>query len=238
MESSELKKIIEALLFASEKPIAVEQMKEVIEEVETKDIRAALVELMTEYETLGRSFKVYEVAGGYQMVTAPEFADYLKKFYRVKSKDKLSKPALETLAVIAYRQPITKSEIEDIRGVNVDGVVETLADRMMIRITGRKDAPGRPILYGTTKEFLDRFGLSSLNELPKLGEFTEADIDVNELKQGLAKEGIEGTESQEVNDGTGEVAQADRPAGLETGQPAEPEGEPKPEDRPPEGESK
>ena len=238
MESSELKKIIEALLFTSEKPITIEQMKEVIEEVETKEIKASLAEIMGEYDTLGRSFKVYEVAGGYQMVTAPEFADYLKKFYRVKSKDKLSKPALETLAVIAYRQPITKAEIEDIRGVNVDGVVETLADRSMIKITGRKDAPGRPILYGTTKEFLERFGLSSLNELPKLGEFTEADIDLNELKQGLVKEGIVEPEGQEVNDGTGEVTQTDRPAGLDDSQAAQPEGAPKPEDRPPEGEGK
>ncbi|MFA5164961.1 MAG: SMC-Scp complex subunit ScpB, partial [Candidatus Omnitrophota bacterium] len=170
MELSEAKRIIEALLFTSEKPITIEQMKEVLEEVEAKDIKAALAELQTEYETLGRSFKVYEVAGGYQMVTTPEFADYLKKFYRVKSKDKLTKPALETLAIVAYRQPITKADIEDIRGVNVDGVVKTLADRQLIKITGRKDAPGRPILYGTTKEFLDRFGLSSLNELPKLGE--------------------------------------------------------------------
>ena len=207
MELSEAKKIIEALLFASEKPITIEQMKEVIEEIDAKDIKTALLELKSEYENLGRSFKVYEVAGGYQMVTEPAFAEYLKKFYRVKSKDKLSKPALETLAIAAYRQPITKAEIEDIRGVNVDGVIKTLADRLLIKITGRKDAPGRPILYGTTKEFLDRFGLSSLNELPKLSEFTEADIDVNELKQGLSEKGIE-----EAQDGTGEGPIAARAA--------------------------
>jgi len=238
MELAETKKIIEALLFTSEKPITIEQMKEVIEEVEAKDVKAALLDLKSEYETLGRSFKIYEVAGGYQMVTAPEFADYLKKFYRVKSKDKLTKPALETLAIVAYRQPITKSEIEDIRGVNVDGVIETLADRLMIKITGRKDAPGRPILYGTTKEFLERFGLGSLNELPKLGEFTEADVDLNELKQGLAKEGIVEPEGQEVKDGIGEVTQTDRPAGLEDSKVAQPEGAPEPENRPSEGEGK
>jgi segregation and condensation protein B len=221
MELSEAKKIIEALLFTSEKPIAIEQMKEVIEEIEAKDIKAALLELKSEYENLGRSFKVYEVAGGYQMVTTPEFADYLKKFYKVKSKDKLSKPALETLAIIAYRQPMTKAEIEDIRGVNVDGVIETLSDRVMIRITGRKDAPGRPILYGTTREFLDRFGLSSLNELPKLSDFTEADIGLQEVEDGLRK-----------------VKKEDRPAGLDDSQAAQPEGTPKPEDRPAEGEGK
>jgi len=230
MELSEAKKIIEALLFTSEKPITIEQMKEVLEEVEAKDIKAALSELQTEYETLGRSFKVYEVAGGYQMVTAPEFADYLKKFYRVKSKDKLTKPALETLAIVAYRQPITKADIEDIRGVNVDGVIKTLADRQLIKITGRKDAPGRPILYGTTKEFLDRFGLSSLNELPKLGEFTEADIDLSELKQGLG--------GQEVQDGTGEVTQEDRPVGQEDNTATEQQGAAEQQDRPAEGEGK
>jgi segregation and condensation protein B len=157
MEPAEAKKIIEALLFASEKPMTIEQMKEVLEEVDAKEIKTAVLELKSEYEGLGRSFKIYEVAGGYQMVTAPEFADYLKKFYRVKSKDKLSKPALETLAIIAYRQPITKAEIEDIRGVNVDGVINTLADRLLIRITGRKDAPGRPILY--VKRASETFGI-------------------------------------------------------------------------------
>lgn len=230
MELSEAKKIIEALLFTSEKPITIEQMKEVLEEVDAKDIKTALAELQKEYETLGRSFKVYELAGGYQMVTLPEFADYLKKFYRVKSKDKLTKPALETLAIVAYRQPITKADIEDIRGVNVDGVVKTLADRQLIKITGRKDAPGRPILYGTTKEFLDRFGLSTLNELPKLGEFTESDIDLSELKQGLG--------GQEVQDGTGEVTQEDRPVGQEDNTAPEQQGAAERQDRPAEGESK
>lgn len=228
MELSEAKKIIEALLFTSEKPITIEQMKEVLEEVEAKDIKTALAELQTEYETLGRSFKVYEVAGGYQMVTAPEFADYLKKFYRVKSKDKLTKPALETLAIIAYRQPITKADIEDIRGVNVDGVVKTLFDRQMIKMAGRKDAPGRPILYGTTKEFLDRFGLSSLNELPKLGEFTESDIDLSEFKHGFG--------GQEAEDGTGENTQEDRPVGQEDSAAAQQQGPAEPQDRPAEGE--
>jgi segregation and condensation protein B len=230
MELSEAKKIIEALLFTSEKPITIEQMKEVLEEVDAKDIKTALAELQKEYETLGRSFKVYELAGGYQMVTMPEFADYLKKFYRVKSKDKLTKPALETLAIVAYRQPITKADIEDIRGVNVDGVVKTLADRQLIKITGRKDAPGRPILYGTTKEFLDRFGLSSLNELPKLGEFTESDIDLSELKQGLG--------GQEGQDGTGEVTQEDRPVGQEDNTVPEQQGAAERQDRPAEGEGK
>lgn len=221
MEPNEAKKIIEALLFTSEKPITIEQIKEVLEDIETKDIRNAVLELKAEYETLGRSFKIFEVAGGFQMVTEPAFAEYLKKFYRAKSKDKLTKPALETLAIIAYRQPITKAEIEDIRGVNVDGVVETLGDRLMIRVVGRKDAPGRPILYGTSKEFLERFGLSSLNELPKLSEFTEADIDVQEVQDGLDK-----------------LEKEDRPAGQEDSKTFEQQGRAEPQDRPAEGEGK
>jgi segregation and condensation protein B len=218
MDRAEAKRIIEALLFTSEKPIAIDQIKEVLDEIDSKDIRAIILELKSEYETLGRSFKVYEVAGGFQMVTEPAFAEYLKRFYKAKSKDKLTKPALETLAIIAYRQPITRADIEDIRGVNVDGVVNTLSDRLLIRVTGRKDAPGRPILYGTTKEFLERFGLSSLSELPKLSEFTEADIDL-----------------KEAEDGTGTVAQEDRPAGLDDNTVAQPESPAEPSDRPGEG---
>ncbi len=219
MDRAEARRVIEALLFTSEKPIAVDQIKEVLDEIDSKDIRAIILELKSEYETLGRSFKIYEVAGGFQMVTEPAFAGYLKRFYKAKSKDKLTKPALETLAIIAYRQPITRADIEDIRGVNVDGVVKTLADRLLIKITGRKDAPGRPILYGTTKEFLERFGLSSLSELPKLSEFTEADIDL-----------------KEAEDGTGKIAQEDRPAGLEDNTAAQPESPVESSDRPAEGE--
>lgn len=219
MDRAEARRIIEALLFTSEKPITVDQIKEVLDEVDSKDIRAIILELKSEYETLGRSFKIYEVAGGFQMVTEPAFAEYLKRFYKAKSKDKLTKPALETLAIIAYRQPITRADIEDIRGVNVDGVVKTLADRLLIKIAGRKDAPGRPILYGTTKEFLERFGLSSLSELPKLSEFTEADIDL-----------------KEAEDGTGKIAQEDRPAGLEDNTAAQPESPVEFPDRPAEGE--
>ena len=225
MDRAEAKRIIEAILFTSEKPIGIDQIKEVLDEVDSKDVRAFILELKAEYETLGRSFKVYEVAGGFQMVTEPVFAEYLKKFYKAKSKDKLTKPALETLAIIAYRQPITKADIEDIRGVNVDGVVNTLSDRLLIRITGRKDAPGRPILYGTTKEFLERFGLNSLSELPKLSEFTEADIDLSEADTGL----------KEAEDGTGKIAQENRPVGLDDNTVAQPESPAEPSDRPVEG---
>lgn len=195
MDKIEARRIIEALLFASEKPITIEQIKDVLEEIDSRDIRALLMELKLEYENLGKSFKIYEVAGGFQMATEPAYAEYLKKFYKVKYKDRLSRPALETLAIVAYRQPITRADIEDIRGVNVDGVIKTLLDRSLIRIVGRKDAPGRPIIYGTTKEFLDRFGLNSLSELPRLSEFTESDLNLG---------------GEEAKDGTGEITQENR----------------------------
>lgn len=217
MDSVQAKRIIEALLFTCEKPITIDQIKEVIEDFDPKEIRPLLTQLQSEYEELGRSFKIYEVAGGFQMATEPAFAEYLKKFYKIKSRDKLTKPALETLAIIAYRQPITRADIEDIRGVNVDGVIKTLLERMFIKVVGRKDAPGRPILYGTTKEFLDKFGLNSLSELPKLSEFTEADIDLEDKHE------------------TGELAQEDRPAGLADDKAAQPEGAVESGDRPAEG---
>lgn len=230
MEQSEAKRIIEALLFASEKPISVDQIKEVLSEFDTRDIRALLLELKSEYENLGRSFKIHEIAGGFQMATEPAYAEYLKVFYKAKFKDKLTRPALETLAIIAYRQPITRADIEDIRGVNVDGVVKTLMERTLIRIVGRKDAPGRPIIYGTTKEFLDRFGLNSLSELPKLSEFTEADIDLREVDAKVGNLG-----SEEAKDETGEVTQENRPAGPEDNTTAQRESPVEQEDRPSEG---
>lgn len=205
MEQTEAKRIIEALLFASEKPISVDQIKEVLTEFDSREIRTILLELKCEYENLGRSFRIYEIAGGFQMATEPVYAQHLKAFYKAKFKDKLTRPALETLAIIAYRQPITKAEIEDIRGVNVDGVIKSLAERVLVKVAGRKDAPGRPIIYSTTKEFLDRFGLNSLSELPKLSEFTEADIDLSEASSAVGNPA-----SEEAKDGTGEVAQADR----------------------------
>ncbi len=226
----EAKRIIEALLFASEKPISVDQIKEVLSELDSRDIRTLLLELKSEYENLGRSFKICEIAGGFQMTTDPAYAEYLKDFYKAKFKDKLTRPGLETLAIIAYRQPITRADIEDIRGVNVDGVVKTLMERTLIRIVGRKDAPGRPIIYGTTKEFLDRFGLSSLSELPKLSEFTEADIDLREVDAKVGNLG-----SEEAKDETGEVTQENRPAGPEDNTTAQRESPVEQEDRPSEG---
>jgi len=173
MKAEQVKQIIEALLFASDKPLSLTQIKEVLEDQDAQAIKDQLVQLGEEYKGSGRSFQIIEVAGGYRISTNPEFAEWLNKLYSKSRSEKLSRPSLETLSIIAYRQPITRLEIEDVRGVNVDGVVKTLLERSLVRIAGRKQIPGRPFLYGTTREFLEVFGLRSLEELPKLEEFGE-----------------------------------------------------------------
>lgn len=173
MKQGQVKRIIEALLFASDKPLTVAQVKEVLEEPDIGAIKSAVEELKREYKDSGRSFDIAEIAGGYQIITDPAYAPWLQKLYRKSRTEKLSHPSLETLAIIAYRQPITRLEIEDIRGVNVDGVLRTLMERDLVRINGRKQIPGRPFFYGTTRNFLEFFALQSLQDLPKLEEFGE-----------------------------------------------------------------
>ncbi|MFH1996719.1 MAG: SMC-Scp complex subunit ScpB [Candidatus Omnitrophota bacterium] len=176
MAHDKAKTIIEALLFASDRPLFVEEMQEVTRDVGAIDIPAVVKALNAEYEASERSFGIREIAGGYQMMTDPAYSKWIARLTK-RSTDKLRGPSLETLAIIAYRQPITRGEIEAIRGVNVDGVLSTLEARGLIRTRGRKDALGRPILYGTTSEFLKHFGLRSIDHLPKLREFTENDLD-------------------------------------------------------------
>ncbi len=176
MDREESKKIVEALLFVSDKPVSIETLTDVVKDIEPAEVRAVIEGLNTEYASSGRSFQINEIAGGFQMLTDPIYSRWISTLYK-KGPDKLSGPSLETLAIIAYRQPITRSDIEAIRGVNVDGVLHTLEERKFIKTKGRLDAPGRPILYGTTGEFLQHFGLRSLEELPKLKEFQESDLD-------------------------------------------------------------
>ncbi len=172
MSDNNLKSVIEALLFASEKPLTIEQAKKVLDDLEPNEIRRLLEELKSDYEQSNRGIRIVEVAGGFQMNTATNFAPFLKKFFKVRHVERLSKPALETLAIIAYKQPLTKQEIEWLRNVNVDGVMKSLVDKNLIRITGRKKAPGRPFVFGTSKQFLEYFGLKSLEELPKMEDFS------------------------------------------------------------------
>jgi len=185
MERDQLKSILESLLFASEGPLTVARLGEVIDGVERKEIAAALAELQSEYDAAGRGFRLSEVAGGYQLRTARENADWVKKLYRDRPA-RMSKATLETLAIIAYKQPITRAEMEAIRGVDVDGVVATLLDRRLIRIVARKDVPGRPFLYGTTPEFLQLFNLKDLSQLPTLKEMEE--MTLPELAEGEGAE--------------------------------------------------
>ncbi len=187
MDRRQAKNIIEAMLFVSDKPLFIQEIKGVLEEFDTRQIKDVIAELTKEYEETQRAFTVKEIAGGFQIVTDPMLAPWLKKLYKTSGADRLTGPSLETLAIVAYKQPVTKPEIEAIRGVNVDGVLKTLIEKILVRIAGRKETIGRPILYGTTQEFLQYFVLSSLGELPKLEEFhfTEKDI---ELPEHLRKE--------------------------------------------------
>jgi segregation and condensation protein B len=172
MEREEIKSVIESLLFVAEAPLTVQRLGEVLEGVAKEDIRSTLDELHAELEANRRGVRLVEVAGGYQLRTAKANADWVKKFLGGRPA-RMGRATLETLAIIAYRQPITRAEIEAIRGVDVDGVINTLLDRSLIRAVARKDVPGRPFLYGTTPEFLLLFNLKDLTHLPTLKEMTE-----------------------------------------------------------------
>ena len=175
MEDKEIKSILEAIFFIAGEPLSIDTLKGILE-IDSTEIEQLVKELVADYTIKNTGLLVAEVAGGVQMVTNPACAPWVKKLLSTAVPAKLSKPSLETLAIIAYKQPIIKAEIEAIRGVNSDGVVKTLLDRRLIKILGRKEVPGRPLMYGTTKEFLQYFGLKDLSELPTLKEFQEVDL--------------------------------------------------------------
>lgn len=166
-----IKGAIESLLFVNEKPVTMEQIKKMLETVNAPEIKKAIQVLKEDHEERKSGMMIVEIAGGYQMLSNPLYAQYLRDFYKTKHKEKLSKPALESMAIIAYKQPVTRAEIEMIRGVNSDGVVAHLLNKELIKVVGRKDVPGRPYVYGTTKQFMEYFGLKSLDDLPVLEEF-------------------------------------------------------------------
>lgn len=168
-----LKGAVESLLFISDKPVEIDQMKEALETFDPAAVRQAVKALQADYEQHSRGMTIIEIAGGYQMLTNPQYAEYLRNFFKTRVKEKLSRPALEALAIIAYRQPVSRADVEVIRGVNSDGVVTHLLEKGLIKIAGRKDVPGRPFLYGTSKLFLEYFGLKSLADLPKLEDVSE-----------------------------------------------------------------
>jgi segregation and condensation protein B len=163
--NGELKSILESLLFVMDEPLSIERIKAVVPQAETKEIRSALRDLGDEYDARKGGFYLREVAGGFQIRTRPEYTEYVKKILQP-SPARLGRAALETLAIIAYKQPIMRSEIEHIRGVDSGGVVRTLMERKLIRVLGRKEIPGRPLIYATTRQFLEVFELRDLRDLP------------------------------------------------------------------------
>jgi segregation and condensation protein B len=208
-----LTQIIEALLFASDAPLSAMDLSRVDERLDEDTVEAVIRELRAEYELGERSFQIYEVAGGYQILTRPEFVSVLERYDSVPQPARLSAPALEVLAIIAYRQPIGRAEVEDIRGVGSSGVLRTLVERDLVAPVGRAEGLGRPLLYGTTKKFLDHFGFRSLEDLPRPDELPVV------LRERPAPQPAEG----------GDDAPAGEPdAAAPAGTPAEPAGQPEP----------
>lgn len=191
--TSDVRNIIEALIFASEEEITSKQIKEVLDsfsfKLSIKEIDEAVDELNSALRSENKPLEIIKVAGGYQFATRKEYALYVGKLFTEKQKKKLSQSSIETLAIIAYKQPITRSEIEFVRGVNVDYIVNSLLERDLISIVGRADSPGRPILYGTTKNFLKVLGLNAIEDLPKLREINE--ILKNEKIEGITEADID-----------------------------------------------
>ena len=205
-EVERVKPVVEALLFASDGPLSLGRLKALLD-ADPEAIREAIDLLNSEYWETGRSFLIVEVAGGFQMATRSQFAPWVRKLSG-RSEARLSKAALEVLAIIAYRQPVTRQEVEAIRGVSSGGVLAGLLQRGLIRITGRSDAPGRPLLYGTTRKFLQTFGLRSLEELPKPEEIEEMMRHEGEAQQVLSTGGgsipQEGGRDAQGGEGEGE----------------------------------
>lgn len=173
LDERALKGILEALLFVSHEPLSVDRLVTVLGKVSKVEVIEALRGLQEDFNQESRGLQLVELAGGFRIVTRPDVASWIKRLDKVKSAPKLSRSALESLAIIAYKQPIVRAEIEEIRGVETSSVLRTLLERKLVRMMGRKDVPGRPILYGTTRYFLEHFGLRDLSELPPLREFKE-----------------------------------------------------------------
>ncbi|TMA56587.1 MAG: SMC-Scp complex subunit ScpB [Deltaproteobacteria bacterium] len=175
MERDEIKSVLESLLFVADGPQSVQRLGEVLDQADRETIESLLRELQNDFEGQNRGIRLVEVAGGYQLRTPKSNSEAVKKFLGGRPA-RMGKATLETLAIVAYRQPITKAEIEAIRGVDVDGVITTLLERNLIRAVARKDVPGRPFLYGTTPEFLQLFNMKDLSQLPTLKEMDEISL--------------------------------------------------------------
>lgn len=201
-----LKLIIESLLFSSEKPITIKEIHSCLPEVKISDIKSALTVLKYEFEAMGRSFGLREVADGFQFRSHSQYGPYILRMLQ-KSPTRLSRASLETLAIIAYKQPILRHEIERLRGVDVGGILRTLLEKDLIRIMGRKNLPGRPLIYGTTKRFLELFDLKDISSLPKLKEIKafgheEYEPTPTREESSQEEESSQGVFNKETNSGT------------------------------------
>jgi len=172
MEPTERRRIIEALLLASSEPLTAQRIARIVPELSVRELGVEIDALNAEYESTGRAFRIEEIGGGYQLRTLPELAPWLAELQPAPPL-RLSRPALETLAIVAYKQPLTRAEIEQVRGVDVGAVLRSLLERRLVRIAGHREVPGRPILYATTRRFLEVFGLAELADLPTLREIEE-----------------------------------------------------------------
>jgi len=172
MKEVDLKQIVESILFVSDSPLSLDRLYTLLEEFEREDIRAAVAAISVDCTTTRRGIELVQVAGGYQFRSRSQFADYIRRLKKLKPA-RFSPSSLETLAIIAYRQPVTRSEVEYFRGVDSGGVLKSLLDKKLIKIIGKKDVPGKPLIYGTTKEFMETFSLKDLASLPTLREIEE-----------------------------------------------------------------
>ena len=202
-----LTRVIEALLFSAQRPLAIQEITTAVRgaesdpasdtpneftRVKNAEVAAALEELKVEYIQQGRAFQLVEKAEGWQLATDPGFANWVRQLFPAPKPARLSAPALETLAIIAYRQPITRADVEAVRGVNIDGVLQTLMERGLVKIAGRAEIPGRPLLYETTQFFLDHFGLRNLDELPNAEELRRRILPVAQPVAGIGDAGRPG----------------------------------------------
>lgn len=195
MDRSEQRKVVEALIMASSEPVSADRLARIVPQLKAAGAKDLVNELNTEYQETGRAFEVWEVAGGFQLRTLAEFSGYLQQL-RKERPLRLSQAALETLSIIAYKQPVTRADLEDVRGVDTGAVVRGLLDRRLLRIAGHKDVPGRPLLYGTSRRFLEVFGLESIKDLPALRELEEL-----AREQGVVLPGSGGAEGDQSTAG-------------------------------------
>lgn len=216
MDKDNLKPLIEAIIFTSDHPISLDRIMDVLEGERREEVRTTLKELMEEYQLSNRGFTIVEVAEGYQLRTRPEFSTWIKRLFKI-GYQRLSKASMETLAIIAYKQPIVRSEIEDIRGVDSGGVLKTLLEKRLIKVMGRKDVPGRPVVYGTSREFLEVFDLKDLSCLPTLKEVIVPE------EVSLKEEVYGGEATEDTGSGRDSLQEEDggtHPSGQGSGEPS------------------